>query len=91
MKTLIFLLLISGACFSQNNKAKWIEEMKVDSVLLTVKKAKKINDTTYKYRLTDQFKYRYFTYCSCVHKEGDAIMVARSDMQFIEPPKKLKP
>mgnify|MGYP001615379139 CR=1 FL=1 len=87
MKTLILLLLISGACSAQNNKAKWIEEMKVDSVLLTVKSVKKVNDSTFRYKLTDQFKYRYFTLCTCLHKEGDAVMVARSDMEFIEPTK----
>jgi len=86
-KILIILLLISGSIYGQREKAKWIEEMKVDSVLLTVKSVKKVNDSTYKYRLTDQFKYRYVTYCPCLHKEGDAVMVARKDMEFIEPTK----
>jgi len=78
MKLLLILLLISSYSFGQS-----------DSVKLKVTKARSDNDKTYYWLKNMETKENYFTICECYQKhfKGEIVLVARKDIEFIEPKK----
>ncbi len=79
MKTILILfLIVSKTCFSQ-----------ADSVKLKVTKARSDNEKTYYWLKNMETKENYFTICECYqrHFKGEYVMIARKDIEFIEPKK----